>query len=179
MADGSGRVNSIVLDMISRQDTKMNRLYLISLIPLLGLAACAPLETYYRPGVSVSAMQRQTTNCEVSALRDVPVSTQIRRTPPQYIPHRRICNSEGKCRSRGGYYMPGEIYSYDANAGLRGRVERQCMADKGYVPVSIPPCPDNVSRAAPAGATRILPQLTSKSCVIRNRDGSFQIVTRG
>jgi hypothetical protein len=71
------------------------------------------------------------------------------------------------------------VISYDPNDGLRKQVERQCMADIGYSPVSIPVCPDNVARAVPPAATRVLPALGPKACVIRNRDGSFQIVNRG
>jgi hypothetical protein len=53
------------------------------------------------------------------------------------------------------------------------------MADQGFVPVSIPACPSAVAQAAPQRATTTLPPLNDKSCVIRNDDGSFQIVTRG
>jgi hypothetical protein len=34
-----------------------------------------------------------------------------------------------------------------------------------------------VRDAAPAGRTTVLPRLAENSCVIRNRDGSWQIVT--
>lgn len=143
------------------------------------VAGCAPLTTYYQPGKSVGTLNRDTTTCQVSALRDVPASTQIRRIPPEFVPPRRICDSAGNCRVIPGYYIPGEVISYDPNDGLRKRVERQCMADKGYSPVSIPPCPDNVARAVPVAATRVLPPLGPKACVIRNKDGTFQIVNRG
>ena len=69
--------------------------------------------------------------------------------------------------------------TFDPNEDLRNRVEAQCMADKGFAPVSIPACPRNVARAAPTRATTTLPALNPKSCVIRNSDGSFQIVTQG
>ncbi len=146
---------------------------------LLGLAACAPLNTYYKPGASVTALQRQTTACEVEALAKVPPSTQIRRDPPRFVPPRQVCRSPDKCRILPGYFEPGEVYTFDPNANLRRRVEAQCMADKGFAPVSIPACPSGVADAAPRAATRTLPPLTAASCVIRNSDGSFQIVTRG
>jgi hypothetical protein len=146
----------------------------------LGLMACAPLNTYYKPGVAVSLLQRDTTACEVRALRKVPASTQVRRIPAEFVPPVKECNGAGECRViRPGFYIPGEVETFDPNDGLRRRVERQCMADKGYAPVSIPPCPENVARNTPAKATKRLPQLNSNSCVIRNQDGSFQIVTRG
>ncbi|MEQ6247965.1 hypothetical protein ABMC89_03645 [Sulfitobacter sp. HNIBRBA3233] len=143
---------------------------------LLGLAACAPLETNYKPGVSVTTLNRDQTQCDVAALRDVPVATQVRRLPPQYVPPRRECSKDGKCITTQGYYLPGEIRSYDANAPLRARAAQQCMADKGYARVSIPACPAEVAQAAPQAATVQLPPLTENSCVIRNRDGSIQIV---
>jgi hypothetical protein len=96
------------------------------------------------------------------------------------VPPVKKCDGTGKCRIvRAGYFLPGEVITFDPNDGLRNRVEGQCMADKGYAPVSIPPCPDAVARATPSAATKRLPALTSKSCVIRNQNGTFQIVTRG
>ena len=145
----------------------------------LMIGACAPLDTYYKPGVSVDKLNRDTTQCKVSALRDVPVSTMTRRKPPIYVPPNRVCDNAGNCTGHNGYYIPGGYETYDPNLALRQRVERQCMADDGYVPVSIPACPDTVAKAVPARATTRLPTLTDKSCVIRNSDGSFQIVNRG
>lgn len=141
--------------------------------------ACAPLETYYKPGASVATLNRDTTACEVKALKDVPASFQVRRKPPIFVPGNRSCDAAGKCTGSPGYYIPGGVESYDPNLGLRARVEVQCMADKGYAPVSIPPCPDSVAKAAPKAATTRLPRLSENSCVIRNSDGTFQIVTKG
>lgn len=143
------------------------------------LLACAPLETYYKPGASLTDLNRDTTACEVAALRDVPVSFQIRRKPPVFVPGNRSCDAEGNCTGHHGYYIDGGVESYDPNVALRGRVELQCMADKGYAPVSIPPCPDRIAKATPAAATTRLPALTENSCVIRNKSGSFQIVNKG
>ena len=145
----------------------------------VGLMACAPLNTYYKPGASVALLQRDTTSCQVSALRKVPDATQVRRIPPTYVPPVKECRKGGKCRiKRAGYYIPGEVIAFDPNDGLRRQVEGQCMADKGYAPVSIPPCSESIAKATPAKATKRLPTLTPTSCVIRNADGSFQIVTR-
>ena len=152
---------------------------LAPLFVTLGLAACAPLETYYKPGATVAQVNRATTECKVKALRDVPPSTQVRRTPPRYVPERRTCDANNNCTTTGGFYIPGELVTFDPNAGLRARVEAQCMADRGFAPVSIPPCPASVARAAPVLATTTLPELRETSCVIRNEGGSFQIVNRG
>lgn len=157
---------------------RMQRVMVLTL-GMAGLAACAPLNTYYKPGANVAAVQRQTTDCQVKALRDVPASTQIRRDPPRYFPPRQQCNNAGKCRTIPGYFAPGAVYTFDPNDKLRKRVELQCMADLGFAPVSIPACPDSVAKAAPVRATTTLPPLTENSCVIRNSNGSYQIVTRG
>tara|TARA_R110002049_G_scaffold23545_10_gene83716 strand:+ start:106225 stop:106710 length:486 start_codon:yes stop_codon:yes gene_type:complete len=159
--------------------TDRNHLFLVVVLGGAALAACAPLNTYYKPGATVAQVTRDTTACEVKALRDVPASTQVRRMPPRFVQGPRICDAAGNCRYGPGYYIPGEVVTFDPNDGLRKRVEGQCMADRGFAPVTIPPCPDSVARAAPARATTTLPALSPKSCVIRNSDGSFQIVTRG
>lgn len=154
-----------------------HRLFL-ALVSVIGLSSCASLETYYKPGGSVAQLNRDTLACEVQALRDVPQSTVLRRKPPIFVQGKKVCNADGACTTAPGYYIPGGVEQYDPNADLRLRVERQCMADKGYAPVSIPACPDAVAKAAPPRATTRLPKLTEGSCVIRNSDGTFQIVSR-
>jgi hypothetical protein len=170
---------AIVMTRGPVQTDAMQQKITLLVIALATVTACAPLNTYYRAGVSVDRLNRDTTACEVKALRDVPASVQVRRTPPEFVPAYKRCDSAGNCTIVPGYVIPGETITFDPNDGLRKRVEGQCMADKGYAPVSIPPCPDHVAKAATVGKTRTLPTLTPKSCVIRNRDGSFQIVARG
>tara|TARA_R110002124_G_C8718378_1_gene495510 strand:- start:194 stop:667 length:474 start_codon:yes stop_codon:yes gene_type:complete len=143
------------------------------------LAGCTPLDTYYKPGATVANMQRTTTECAVSALEKVPPSTQLVRDPPQFVPPHQRCNGQGQCHVTPGYFVPGAVYEVDPNAQLRRRVVGQCMTDAGFAPVSIPACPTNVAKAAPRASTTTLPALNANSCAIRNRDGSFQIVTRG
>ncbi len=151
-----------------------------ALSALLLLAACAtPLSIYYRPGVSVARMQTDQTRCQVSALRDAPVASQIRQRPPIYVPGRRVCDASGVCYTEPGYWVEGAIYTVDPNADLRARLETMCMAAKGYQPVSIPACPGAIAQAAAPARTRQLPTLSENSCAIRNQDGSWQIVTRG
>ena len=180
MTEGVARVNAIVTRGQIVHNDPMKRFVVYASLAGMGLLACAPLNTYYKPGASVALLERDTTACQVNALRKVPVSTHVHRIPPRYVPPVKRCNANGKCRVvRAGYYIPGEVVAFDPNDDLRRRVEGQCMADKGYAPVSIPPCPDSIANATPAKATKRLPELTAKSCVIRNQDGSFQIVTRG
>jgi hypothetical protein len=174
MTEGPGTVNSIVIHHALGHHSAMRRVYWI-LLPLI-LAGCLPLGLYYRAGVPVSRLNADQTNCEVRALRDAPVATQIRRTPSRFVPGRRICDATGACVTRPGYWIEGDYYTVDVNENLRERVLDMCMAEKGYRPVRIPPCSQAVVRAAPQGVTTTLPRLTEKSCVIRNKGGSWQIV---
>ncbi len=137
------------------------------------LASCTPLKIYHKPGVSVTRAQTDTTQCEVSALKQAPVNIEIRRDPPEFVPARRVCDDAGKCREYGGYWIPGEVYTVDLNKGLRKRVELQCMAARGYSPAKIEQCPPGVQAT---GVTTVLPPISDKSCVIKNKDGTFLIV---
>ena len=140
------------------------------------VAACAPMNIWYKPGATIAAAEDRLLSCRVEAAKDVPVSTQVRRTPVSIVP-RRICDSSGKnCRV---FYerIGGEVIVYDANDSLRDQVVARCMRQDGYTPVSLPVCSDGVRQAAPPGRTTVLPRLAENSCVIRNRDGTWQIVT--
>lgn len=144
----------------------------------LALSGCGPVSFYHKPGVEVARMKRDQTECQVKALKDAPVANQVRRGAPVYYPGRQICNTNG-CYTRGGYWLPGPVYTVDTNEGLRNRVEALCMADRGYAPVSLPRCQNNTPYSVPAGGANTLPPLTANSCVIRNQNGSYQIVNAG
>lgn len=143
----------------------------------LVLAACGPLSMYYKAGTPVSEVNRTMINCEVEALEKVPMDRRIERDPVRIVP-RRVCDSAGNCSV---FYdrVGGGVRTWDANADLRARVTNQCMIDKGYSNVDLPACPQAIRNAATAGATTVLPRLAPNSCVIRNNDGTFQIVTPG
>lgn len=147
-----------------------------ALILTTALAACGPVNMYYRPGVDVGRLNADQTLCEVQALKDAPVANQIRQRPPVYIPGPHRCDSAGNCVRYPGHWVSGGFYTVDVNADLRRRVQDMCMAQKGYEPVSLPVCPQSVERAAPRQSTRRLPQLTETSCIIRYDDGAWQIV---
>jgi hypothetical protein len=149
----------------------------LALAALATLAACAPLKLWYKPGATVAASDDRLLRCRTRAAQKIPVNTQTRRTPVQIVP-RRVCDSDGDCNV---YYdrIGGETIIFDANEDLREDVVAQCMRRGGYTPVSIPPCPDSLRATIPAGRTETLPRLTEAACVIRNRDGSWQIVNRG
>ena len=149
----------------------------LALLLSIGLvSACAPLSIYHKPGVDVATWRQQTTRCEVQALQQAPVAMETRQEPDRYIPPRTFCNDAGECVTEGGYWIPGRFYQVDVNAGLRKRVEAQCMAARGYQPVNIPRCPPGTQVS---GATQVLPPLSAASCIVPLEGGRFAIVTRG
>lgn len=150
---------------------------MIACLCLISLTGCLPVSTYYAEGVTQSRLARDTTACDVQALRDAPVANQTRQQPPRYVP-RRVCDPKGNCYDRGGHWVQGAIYTVDVNAELRARVKGLCMADRGYRPVELPACPQGVAKAAPAGPSPVLPALTGNSCAIRTNDG-LRIVNKG
>ena len=176
MTDGPAAVNRLVRQMARGQDAAMTPV-VRSLSAFFLLAACGPMTIYHRPGVPVSRMQSDSTKCEVRALKDAPVANQIRQYPPIYHPGGQVCDGAGNCRVWPGYWTDGGFYTVDVNRDLRARVMDLCMAERGYRPVSLPTCPASVRAAVPPGQTKILPEITETSCVIRHDDGSWQIVT--
>ncbi len=142
-------------------------------------AGCSPLTTYYKPGETVSRLNRDTTSCEVKALKDAPVATEIRQRAPVYYPGYNRCRSDGRCYRTSGYWADGGVYSVDVNKGLRQRVTDQCMADLGYGRVEIASCSPDVKSRVTAARTTVLPTLGPSSCFIRNDDGSYQILNAG
>lgn len=149
------------------------------LFGILTLSSCGPLSLYYREGESVSRMQTETTACQVQALKDAPVANQVRQSPPVYWPGRTYCDGRGRCYRNPGWWEPGRIYTVDVNQGLRNKVEAQCMAAKGYRPISLPPCKQAVKSRVTPTRTTTLPPLSTESCFVKFDDGSFQIVTPG
>ena len=148
---------------------------LVSLLLVPALFGCSGLNTYYREGVTIGQLQKETLACQVEALEKAPVANEIRQSPPIYVRGRQHCTANG-CYTSPGYWIDGDIYTVDTNKPLRDRIELQCMADKGYEPVSIPACNLAVQNSAQEAATTVLPRLTANTCVIKIEDGSIQIV---
>lgn len=150
----------------------------ISIFATVFLAACAPLELFYKEGETVSQMARDELACETTALRQVPADIRTRYIPPTYQPYK-ICNGYGHCYWHQRLLSPGRYETYDANAPLRTRATQQCMGEKGYVPTKIKRCDSATTRTTALRATQVLPPLSSNSCAIRLKSGRWQIVTPG
>ena len=139
------------------------------------LVACSnDVNTFYRSGVQVAKLESDMLDCEVDALAAAPVAFQIRQSSSSVFVSSYYCGAF----CAGGTWNS-SVYSVDVNKDLRNRVMQQCMAERGYSPATVSKCPDSVTRQVQPGVTNVLPDLTPESCVIDNKDGTFQLVTRG
>ncbi len=148
------------------------------LTALVALPGCLSKTIQYKQGVPVAQADRDALACRLKAEREVPVRMITRTIPGRYIPGHKVCTKPGECYITPGHLTPPQIISEDSNIGLRNQVALQCMADKGYQPVTLPPCPPSVAKSAPAGQTLVMPKLTQNSCVVR-RGQSWLIVEKG
>lgn len=159
----------------------------------LALAGCAPTpyELYkagkpvpnfpYRAGATVGDKDQDTTNCEVEAAQRVPQQIEVHTTPVYTTPVQTYCYRSGYqtiCNSTGGDTYGGDMYSTDANAGLRKRVEDQCMARKGWRWIDLPACPAGVQATDLRGVGAHLPQLTNATCYIAYENGASIVGNR-
>ena len=180
MAEAPISVNSIVLFRGLVHSKRMRTRVLLVLGSILLAVACSPLSVYYKQGGSVERLKRDQLMCETRALNEAPVSTVVRQGPPRYYPGGRYCNGSGNCYRRGGFWVPGEVYSTDVNRSLRSRIEAQCMADRGYQPIEIQRCSQGTASASTdTSRSDVLPPLTENSCAIRYDDGSIEIISAG
>lgn len=140
------------------------------------VAACTPLKVYYKEGAQVSRMDSDLTNCNVSALAEVPKDIRTRYIPPSYTPLP-FCYGQGGCFWQDQITSPGRYVEYDANEDLRTQVSGQCMAQHGYTLVELPACDSAITHSVPLRATQIMPPLGPKSCAIRLKSGRWQVVT--
>lgn len=146
----------------------MTRFGLFPISALFLLTACSN-GVYYRQGASFATMDRELTNCQVSALRKAPVANQTRLTPLERV-NKEYCNAKG-CRTQ-TVWVGGDPYQVDVNTDLRTKVETQCMAENGYRWVELPTCPTSVSYSE---TSAIMPVLSKNSCVAHGQSGRWQI----
>ena len=125
----------------------------------LVLAGCAPTTATYhwKQGASMALLNDDLLTCRASAARDIPVDTRVGQTPIMQTPIQTICRpgatpGETVCTTTGGDIYGGDVYSYDANAKLRGDYFGRCMSNKGYNVAEVPLCD---STQQPADLTAI------------------------
>lgn len=139
---------------------------------ILALASCGPLPVYYQEGYDQTRVNSDTTACQVKALNDAPVATEIRQRPPIYQPPIQHCHA-GNCWVRPGYWVDGGTYTVDVNEALRGRVEQECMARKGYQRLDLPRCSQDQITAL---SSQRAGGLGEASCALRQKDGNTIIL---
>lgn len=149
------------------------------LLLLVLIAACAPVDLWYKQGARVSRLDNDLTDCRLHAAQSVPVNQQLARTPAFYTPRTTNCYSTGntvQCYTSGGQVIGGNVYSYDANSGLRDDVTTQCMSNLGYRLIQLPQCAPATAKLANAPYTT-LPAITEESCAAKVQTGRWVIVT--
>lgn len=99
---------------------------------------------FYKSGGTFSGLDKDKVDCSIEAANRVPASVQIAQTSSYRLPTNTSCygvGSQAFCNTTGGNVIGGQVYSYDANAGLREQAGLQCLARKGYRQISLPACP--------------------------------------
>jgi hypothetical protein len=159
----------IFLRILSQMDGFSMKRILVSLVFLLSACVMSgPVAVVYRPGSTGEQRSNDFTNCEVSALREVPRATATGVTPSYSTPSNVQCYGSGNyvnCQEYGGQTYGGNVYSYDSNQDLRDRVTLQCLQSKGYQVVSLPVCNAEQTARAVSAAGRQQPTVDKIECV--------------
>gem|GEM_PF-1829409 len=149
---------------------------------LLYSCAATPQQLYWKTGISYAQQQSAVTSCEVKALQAVPRALATATTPsyttPVYLtPFTTNCHQYGygtSCTTTGGnvyggHTYGGQTYTYDANAGLRERVIRQCLADQGYHRITLPVCSKSQATNAISLMAGELPFASTVRCITKDK----------
>ena len=123
-------------------------------------------------------LEREFVACDVSAAQQVRVNSQIGQTSTYTSPTQTGCYggyNTVNCYTTSGNIVGGSLYSYDANADLRGRVVAQCMAERGFAMVSLPQCSQSqLANGIPRYQS--IPQLATNACVAEVSVGRWAFV---
>lgn len=145
------------------------------------LSGCVSDTVWYQEGARPAVVNDAATDCAVEAVNRVPQNTQLGMTPVYTTPAQTYCTSGGfgsvNCTTYGGDVRGGDIYSYDANTGLRQQVMAQCMARRGYQLISLPVCAPEKVRNVEVDQSR-LPKLTENSCLVQTSTGYAMVNPR-
>jgi len=114
----------------------------ICLVSFGFLAGCGAGKTalvFYNENVTYDDGNQALLDCQVEAAQKVPVSNNIYTTPTWTTPV--SCTvSSGRTSCSGGVTYGGNMVTQDLNGGLRDRVIKQCLRDKGYFVGEAPIC---------------------------------------
>ena len=139
----------------------------------LVLAACVvepvSFPMYWKEGATPARQLRDTNECEVRALAEVPRALTTSTTPVYTTPTTTECETSGDkvtCVEYGGQTYGGDVVTTDLNEDLRGRVYGQCMTDRRYRSVVFPACtPEQAAGGVIARGTLTLPASDSILCM--------------
>mgnify|MGYP003631533907 CR=1 FL=1 len=159
---------------------------LISSVILFGCATTPATQTIlWADSKSFSQQQSDVTNCQISALREIPRAMAVGTTPTYTTPvyttptstqcygggYYATCTSTGGNVS-GGQTYGGQVYSYDANSKLRDQVAAQCVANKGYQLLTYPTCTDEMIAQGVTSFSGVRPKAVSVGCVLADKTGA-------
>lgn len=162
-------------------------LQFLSIIAGLGLlAACVPTthQLMWKDGKTRQQRQSDFTSCEVMALKEVPRAQATTVTPsyttPIYTtPTQTNCYGTGNfasCTTTGGQVMGGQTYggqvvTFDPNSRLREQVALQCLAKRGYAPVTVPVCQKSEEVGVVSLLTGKSPKAAQVKCLTADKLG--------
>ena len=167
----------------------------VGLSSLLFLAGCAgptfydnyasgdPLRDFpYKVGVTGAMLSNDITDCQIEGAQRVPQQLASHTSPTYQTPNQTTCNRIGTqtfCNTIGGQTYGGRTTVFDANAELRSRATRQCMAKKGYRFLDVPACPfgtrpESLTVKQNGG---LLP-IATNTCYLAEPSGSWMIGNR-
>ena len=128
---------------------------------------------YYQDGVSRQQIPVDEGACIKDALAKAPVDRVFYREPGEWRT-KQSCDDAGCVTSE--YFVPGLLKSYDANAGLRSRLERSCMAEKGYERLKFERC--EKAAAVDASVQTRLPPAADVACFVQDPTGRVAFIEK-
>ena len=137
------------------------------------LTACGTQVFYYQDNVSRQQIPVDEGACIQQSLAQAPVDRVFYREPGEWRT-KQTCDDTGCVTSQ--YFVPGLLKSYDANAGIRSRLERSCMAEKGYERLKFERCENN--RAVDASVQTRLPAAANVACFVVDPQGRVAFIEK-
>ena len=120
----------------------MRKLMIAGLMGIGFLSGCGAKTTalvIYKEKVSYLDGNQALLECQIKAAQTVPVSNNIYTRPTWTTPISCSVYS-GRTSCSGGVTYGGNVVTQDLNVGLRYRVTKQCLRDKGYFVGEAPIC---------------------------------------
>ena len=99
----------------------------------------------YKPGTTIYKKQADTDACRIQSFHIIPQALAQNVIPGSSSSGTTYCSGTGSnitCNTFGAYNDPPKIETYDVNQRLRNNYMSTCLAQKGYVNVTLPFCDD-------------------------------------